>query len=677
LAALGAHAAAAPQATFRTSTTLVVQAVTVTDADGHPIEGLTASDFVLTEDGVPQTLSFVEFQKLSDAPAPPLTIVPSDGPVASFEAAPAVSPGIASSGTANARYRDRRLLVFYFDMSGMGPADRVRAIGSADRYVRTRMGAADLVAVLTYAGDAVRVQQDFTDDRERLAEVFQRLLYGEDRDGDGVPDAPLDEGTDFGQDASAFNVFRTDRQLAALQTAVSLLKPVPEQKTLLFFVSGLRRNGLDNQAQLAATVNAALRANVSINPIDARGLVAEAPLGGADVPSPAGLGLFTGAAGQARRDRLGASHDTLYGLAKDTGGAALFDDNDLARGIARAAAAVRSYYVLGYYSTHTAKDGRFRRVTVTVDGHSSAQLTYRRGYFGDKVFEKFTGAEKERQLEDALMLDNPITDLPMAMEVDYFQINPDEYFVPVSLVMPGDALSFNRGGKVARVQMDLIGEVKDERGVTVQNVRDRLDIPLSPDDAARLGSRPLQYETGFTLLPGEYSIKLLARDAVSGRIGTFQSAFVVPNLKRETAAVRMSSVVLGSQRAALDDALFAVHQKIAADTANPLVSNGTKLLPSVTRAFSASRDLYMRFDTYRSDVAVNGPLLAFVSLYQAGRKRFESAPVRQAVTSVVTPFRLTVPLGGLAPGTYDCQVSVLDLGQQKVKFWRASIVVVP
>jgi VWFA-related protein len=677
LATLVARVPAAQQATFRTSTTLVVQAVTVTAANGRPIEGLTASDFVVTEDGVPQTLSFVEFQKLSDVPAPPLAIAPGDTPVIPSEVVPAVASGIASTRIADARYRDRRLLAFYFDMAGMSQADRARAIASADCFVRTRMGQADLVAVLTYGGAAVRVEQDFTDDRVRLAEVFQRLLYGEDRDGDGIPDPPLDEGTDFGQDASAFNVFRTDRQLAALQTAVSLLKPLPEQKTLLFFVSGLGRNGLDNQAQLTATVNAALRANVSINPIDARGLVAEAPLGGADVPSPSGLGLFTGAVGLARRDGFAASQDTLYAVAKDTGGVALFDDNDLARGIARAAAAVKSYYVLGYYSTHTAKDGRFRRVTVRVTGHPSAKLAYRQGYFGDKVFKKFTGTEKERQLEDALMLDNPITEIPIAMEVDYFEINPNEYFVPVSLVIPGDALSFNRDRQMTRAEIDLIGEVKDEGGVTVQNVRDKLDIPLTADRAGQLASRPLQYETGFTLLPGEYTIKLLARDADSGRIGTFQSAFVVPNLKREMTAVRMSSIVLGSQHVALDDALFAVRQKIAADTANPLVSNGTKLLPSVTRVFSVSRDLDVRFDVYRMDGTTNGPLLAFVSLYQDGRMRFESEPVKQIVTSIVTPFRLVVPLAGVTPGTYDCQVSVLDIGQRKVKFWRAPIVVAP
>jgi hypothetical protein len=77
------------------------------------------------------------------------------------------------------------------------------------------------------------------------------------------------------------------------------------------------------------------------------------------------------------------------------------------------------------------------------------------------------------------------------------------------------------------------------------------------------------------------------------------------------------------------------------------------------------------------DTVTNGPLLAFVSLYKDGQIVFDSAPVKVDVRSVVTPFRFTVPLTRLAPGTYDCQVSVLDVGQQKAKFWRAPIVVVP
>ena len=95
-----------------------------------------------------------------------------------------------------------------------------------------------------------------------------------------------DTGAAFGQDDSEFNIFNTDRQLSALQTAAKMLGQLNEKKSLIYFASGLRLNGVDNQAQLHATVDAAIRAGVSFWPIDARGLVAEAPLGDATQGSP-------------------------------------------------------------------------------------------------------------------------------------------------------------------------------------------------------------------------------------------------------------------------------------------------------------------------------------------------------------------------------------------------------
>src|SRR5262249_30129783 len=138
------------------------------------------------------------------------------------------------------------------------------------------------------------------------------------------------------------------------------------------------------------------------------------------------------------------SQDTLYSLAKDTGGKAMFDVNDLASGIVQAAQSVTSYYMLGYYSTHAANDGRYHRVRVALAGNRSAELAYRQGYFADKEFAKFTAADKERQLEDALMLENPITEISLAMEVNYFQLNSAEYFVPVAVKIPGSELALAR-----------------------------------------------------------------------------------------------------------------------------------------------------------------------------------------------------------------------------------------
>ena len=120
--------------TFRSGTRLIVQTVTVKDKDGKPIEGLTANDFVVTEDGEPQDISFVEFQRLDDAGAPrrgAATPAPAAAPRAA-PSAPASRPStaaqIAAPPPATSRYRDRRLLVLYFDLTALPPADQMRAL---------------------------------------------------------------------------------------------------------------------------------------------------------------------------------------------------------------------------------------------------------------------------------------------------------------------------------------------------------------------------------------------------------------------------------------------------------------------------------------------------------------------------------------------------------------------
>jgi VWFA-related protein len=679
--------------TFRSTTRLIVQTVNVKDKDGKPVEGLTAKDFVVTEDGEPQTVSFVEFQRL---PAPRATgqvtigdaapdAAPAPPPPAPAKVEPTTDVKISSGQPGDIKYRNRRLMILYFDLTAMPPPDLLRAYNAAIKYVKTQMTPADLVAVMGFQGGAVRVRQDFTDNKEQLQDAIQTLVFGDDKDGDGIPDQ-LEEGTAFGQDDAEFAILNTDRQLSALQTAVGMLRPLPDQKSLVYFASFLRLNGVDNMAQLRATTNAALRANVSIFPVDARGLVADAPLGDATRRSPSGMAMYNGQQASQQMGAFQRSQDTLYALGKDTGGKAMFDSNDLSMGIVAAAESVTSYYILGFYSNHTALDGKFHRVKIALAASAStvnAEVTFRQGYYADKEFAKFNEADKERQLEDALMLDNPVTEITIAMEVNYFQLNRAEYFVPVAVKIPGSELVLARKRGAQRTLLDFIGEVKDEFGITIQNVRDKLDIKLTDDTAAQLSKRPIQYETGFTLLPGKYVMKFLARDSETGRIGTFQANFVIPNLNREEKRIPISTVVLSSQREPLSQAIYNVQRTEAEKNvaADPLVYEGQRLIPSVTRVFSKQRDMYVFLQAYERGATTTQPLVAFVTFYKDAVKALETAPL--PVTdgleqrSKAVPLRFSVPLGELATGRYECQVTVLDPAGQKAAFWRAPIVLVP
>jgi len=668
------------ETTFSTGAQLVVETVTVTGKDGKPVEGLTAKDFTITENNAPQTIRVFEAQHMADTPAPPHSKAPD---IHIYDRLTRVK--ITPESRAKPKYQDRRLLALYFDMTAMQVADQMRALTAAKNFVQTQMQKADLIAILRYQGGAVEVLQDFTDDRDRILSILETLAVGEGQgfDESGNDAGVADTGAAFGQDDSEFNIFNTDRQLSALQTAATMLGQLSEKKSLIYFAGGLRLNGLNNQAQLRATINSAVRSGVSFWPIDARGLVAQAPMGDATHGSPGGSGMYTGASAFAMTTNFQQSQDTLYALASDTGGKALLDYNDLTRGIVQAERAVSSYYIIGYYTTNTEQDGKFRRIKITLSSNVTANLDYRQGYFASKQFSKFTAADKERQLEDALMLPDPITELTIAMEIDYFQLNRAEYFVPLVVKIPGRELALVKRGGGERTLIDFIGEIKDDYGSTISNVRDKVDIKLTNETAAELAKKPIEYDAGFTLLPGKYSIKFLARDSETGRIGTYQTTFTIPNLNKEEKRVAISSVVLSSQRVPLQDALYnAIKDKQKrGETANPLVEEGEKLIPSVTRVFSRTREMYVYLQAYEQGAETTRPLVAFVSFYRPDGKALETPPVKLTESwnnrLKTMPLQFNIPLNSLAPGEYQCQVNVIDPSGGKAAFWQAPVVIVP
>ena len=78
------------------------------------------------------------------------------------------------------------------------------------------------------------------------------------------------------------------------------------------------------------------------------------------------------------------------------------------------------------------------------------------------------------------MLGDPITDLTIAMEIDYFQLNRAEYYVPIIVKIPGRELALAKRFGAEHTLIDFVCEIKDEAGgLTVSNVRDIVDIKLS------------------------------------------------------------------------------------------------------------------------------------------------------------------------------------------------------
>src|SRR5215472_157904 len=150
-------------AKFSANAQLVVETVSVVDKNGKPIEGLKAEDFKVTENGAPQTIKFLEFQKFDDAddtaPAPtPVAAAPK--PVTPPPPG-TVATAIKGEAPGDIRYKNRRLLGMYFDMSAMPVPDQLRAFAAAQKFLKSQVKPADLVAIMKFDTGAVKVLQDF------------------------------------------------------------------------------------------------------------------------------------------------------------------------------------------------------------------------------------------------------------------------------------------------------------------------------------------------------------------------------------------------------------------------------------------------------------------------------------------------------------------------------------
>jgi VWFA-related protein len=655
-----ARQAAQRRPSFRAGVELIYVNVVVRDGSGNIVRDLKREDFTLIEDDKNQAITAFDFEEV------PAEALPPDQPAAPVEAiltanvgAKPAAPERAAADAAPAvpanpiDLKNRRLVVLLFDASSMQPEEIERAIASGHDYIAKRLTAADLVAVASVSS-TLRIVQDFTADRETLAAALDRFS--------GVDGAGFEEGTTltgeeteadgFVADDSEYNIFNTDRRLAALEQLSDALAPIQQKKSIVYFSSGVTQRGEDNQVQLRAAIDRAVKANVSIYPVDARGLTAVVPGGAASQSSGrGGTSMFSGRGVGRQLDSQAASQDTLAALAADTGGKAFFDTNDFSGVYTKVIADTSAYYLLGYSSTNPARDGRFRRIRVRLN-KPGLKVEHRNGYYAVRDFQHSGKEDRERQLMDQLMTDLSSTDLTVWMSTSYFRLADDRFYVPVSIAVPGSEIPFVRSSSQERATIDVIGIMRDPQQRQVGRLRDTVKLAVQP--AQEVKRKTVQYETGFTLPPGKYRLKVVLRENQSGAVGSYESDVVVPDLRR--APVKLSSVVLGTQTQAVS----------ARNAVSPLARNGTMLVPSLTHVVSTGQPLYFYYEVYEpSLVQAGGPrLLTSIAFFRGKVKTYETPLVE--VTRLEAPdrkaaiFQYAVPAAALKPGYYTCQITVVD-----------------
>jgi VWFA-related protein len=585
----------------------------------------------------------------------------------------------------NLEARDRRLMLLFFDFSAMEPEEIDRAVEAGKKYVQANMQPADMVAMVSLATN-MKLDLDFTADKQKILSVLSSYNgtegQGFENGSTGSSEGAAETGGAYTADDTDYNTFSADRKLLALQSIMQTMGKIPQKKSLIYFSNGISQSGVDNQSALRATTAAAVKANVSIYPVDVRGLSSFPPGGQAQSASLHGQSAYSGASVLNDLNGNAASQETLYTLADDTGGKAFMDTNDLSGVFKQVQKDTSAYYVLGYTSTNHLKDGHFRRLKAQVN-RPDIKLEYRPGYYAGRDFVHMKQADREQQLDDELMADLPQTDVAVYAGTAYFRQDDSHYYLAVSLVVPGSQIPFVQEKDKDSATIDIIGVVLESGKFPMGRQRDT--VKLAVDATQQVRRKNVQYNTGFVLPPGSYHLKFIVRENRSGRMGSFETDVRVPDLRK--APLRMSSVVLSSQR------VPAAQKKKSGF--QPLITEQTELVPSVTHVFRQNQKLYLQYEVYdaakaKASESKNGEaknshptvrVLTSIEFLQGDVKVYETKPiVAQEVTAPdrkAVTFQMEIPLEGLKPGFYTCQVNIIDDVSGNYAFPRWPILVKP
>jgi VWFA-related protein len=670
-----------PRFDSETSVSIVSVDVVVRDSLGNVVRGLTAKDFAISEDGKPQKISTFSFQEIATTADPGASNVQLlDGleekvraeaaKAVSATATPAVTAAPADVPTVN----NRRMVTVLLDVSSMQPDDVQRAVVDTRKWVEEDMTPADLLAIITI-GTRLNVLTDFTSDKEDALAALQTLAYNEGTEVDPASVATAASeaeaaATETTTEADAFQEFNNDVRLRALKTVCQELAPIQQKKALLYFSAGMNRGGDDNQIELRNATSTCNRGNVSIYAVDTRGLQATAA-GGSAASRGNGRSLLTGS-GMGGFQRINQSQETLNTLAADTGGRAFTGTNDFGDAFARVQSDLAAYYLIGYSSTNPARDGKYRRIQVRVVNRpelKALNIEARPGYYAGRSFANLNNRDREAQLDDQLAAAVSSTDVPMVVGTGYFRQpgldrGNERFYVPIAVAVPGFAVPVKE--KATEVQLDVKGEVRDEQGRVVGRIRETIKVPSG--GAETLAGRQVFYQSGLSLPPGRFVVKVVLRENTGGGVGSFEAPIIVPKL--DPKAMKVSSVVMSTQ----------VHKATAVRSDNPLIRDGVELLPNLTRAVGRNQKVYFYYEVYDPSLsAQTADLRTSLAFYRGGVKVFETPMVtrtmldEEARKAVV--FQFEVPADQFKPGTYTCQINIVDAIASTVAFPRLSFVV--
>ena len=642
---------------FQVTSNLVLVDVGIRDPQGQPVKGLTSADFTVLEGDVRQEIAY--FREIDI----PLNAAPSHAEttqVAEDKRVPLVSEPLAIP--------EKRLLILLFNFAGANLQDSRMMRQSALHFLERHHTSQDAVAILAF-DEGLELLTDLTSDRVRIAQALGRLSAEDRQQEVSLPDQDESEGTDslFIADETEFTLFETNRQLSAIEAVADAFRDVPGRKALLYFSTGITSRGIENDQQMRWTTDLCNRANLSIYAVDARGLVALSPGGGAQ-RAGGGRGIFTGGPDLNQLVALTQSRQGLFTLAEDTGGETLVDDNDLSKIFRRAQQDSSHYYLIGYYVPTPPSDGRFRRIEVQTR-IAYSEVRYRKGFYAERPYRSLSSSEREFKLLEAVRAEKVASEFPVEMAAEYFPAASDSYQVPVLLSFDHSQVSRIAGNRDLDLEIVLLA--RDSQTVTRAGVRDRVQVRARQEDARETR---FVYQNLLVLEPGEYQLMALLRDNRSGAFSQSNLSLQIPL----TGPILSSSLVVAGQWSEPDtESRFRI--KIGKQVTllrNPLEVGGRVLVPRINGRFTPSETLYVH-----GKIGVPGeesPGTYRIAILNRNREKIFDGPWTslQPDQDGLAAVNARLPLNQLEQGSYEIQVQI-RLGETPVHQLSGKFELVP
>jgi VWFA-related protein len=686
---------------------LVTTDVMVKDKKGKYVTDLKAEDFTIFENGVQQKVEFFD---------PPIVGGNASQPAAAGRPATVPAPkSVPATGMPT------NIISLVVDGSTTELSNLKQVREGTIKYIRERITVTDTVAVFGIGND-LQLLQPFTQDKAKLVaavenayrltgsnKTLERAQVAEDigrtRDTlNGVGDVTLPQSPGAGSQGSSaaqtliamhalerfikirsqLSVQQARPILAALAAICEAQRAIPGKKTVVLFSQGfVAATVLDWQIQ--STIDIANRANVAIYIIDSSGLTASGPTSGAFVPvSPLGGIAATGSpdsrsravGGESvfdnvRQEGLNREQDILYRISGDTGGEFLKGNNDIAKGLERIDQEIRARYTLAYYSTDQNFDGNFRKLKIDVrqpDTHVSS----RAGYYAMASDEIVPLSPKDRNLLANFAAAEANPALPLFVELSPFRSREGRYIIPLSLEVPTGAVKFDQKGGKQEMHLDVLGVIREPQDKILYRLGGSFDVGLATEQYQTILNNNIFYRQDMDLAPGDYTIELIVRDRLSGKMAARKATLVLPVADAEFA---ISGVVLS--RLALPATTPPVPGEV-------LRLGGAQIRPSPSREFRVTDNLIIFFELYNAatqTVTGKPQVKVTVTLIRDGQAAIK--PIDYVLTeALIEPvphltFAKYIKLAALPAGTYTALIEARDMVTQKLVKQQAAFVIKP